>query len=243
MRALLSREVGDAIREYIVEHGLKPGDALPSEGELATLLDVGKTSVREALRRLEAHGVVEVRRGRGLFVGAFSFGPLIEHLPYGLQADNVPLRQLLQARRALEEGLVCEVAKVITAEDLDRLDGLVEQMRKRTVDGRVPAEVDQAFHQALFAPLGNPFVLQLIDVFWSIFRRASDRIVLDLRRPTAEDHAAIVDAVRSGDRAAMTDAVARHFEDLQRSLDADVNSPLADELNSPLPDEANRPLG
>lgn len=63
MRALLSREVGDAIRDYIVEHGLKPGDALPSEGELATLLDVGKTSVREALRRLEAHGVVEVRRG------------------------------------------------------------------------------------------------------------------------------------------------------------------------------------
>ena len=47
----------------------------------------------------------------------------------------------------------------------------------------------------------------------------ADHIVLDLRRPTAEDHAAIVDALRSGDRAAMTRAVDRHFEDLQRSLD------------------------
>jgi DNA-binding FadR family transcriptional regulator len=221
MRALLSREVGDAIRNLIVERALAPGDVLPSEAELAELLDVGKTSVREALRRLEAHGVVEVRRGRGLFVGAFGFDPLIEHLPYGLQASNVPLRQLLQARRALEEGLVCEVAKVITADELDRLDGLVTEMRARADDGHVPADVDQEFHQALFEPLANPFALQLIDVFWSIFRRASDHVALDLRRPTADDHAAIVDALRSGDRVAMTDAVARHFEDLQRSLDAD----------------------
>jgi len=220
MRTLLSREVGDAIRDLIVDRGLKPGDALPSEADMASLLDVGKTSVREALRRLEAHGVVEVRRGRGLFVGAFGFEPLIEHLPYGLQANNVPLRQLLQARRALEEGLVCEVAKVISGAELDRLDDLVRQMRARAEDGHVPADVDQEFHQALFEPLGNPFVLQLIDVFWSIFRRGSDHVRLELRRPTADDHAAIVEALRSGDRSAMTDAVARHFEDLQRSLDA-----------------------
>jgi DNA-binding FadR family transcriptional regulator len=219
MRALLSHETGDAIRAYIVEKQLKPGDPLPSEAELATQLDVGKTSVREALRRLEAHGVVEVRRGKGLFVGTFSFGPLIEQLPYGLQADNVPLRQLLQTRRALEEGLISEVAKVITEEDLQLLDDLVGKMRTNADHGRVPAEVDQAFHQALFAPLDNPFVLQLIDVFWNIFRKAADHIVLDLRRPTAEDHAAIVDALRSGDRTAMTKAVDRHFEDLQRSLD------------------------
>jgi DNA-binding FadR family transcriptional regulator len=219
MRALLSHETGAAIRAFIVENQLKPGDPLPSEAELATLLDVGKTSVREGLRRLEAHGVVEVRRGKGLFVGTFSFGPLIEQLPYGLQADNVPLRQLLQTRRALEEGLISEVAKVITETDLQLLDDLVNQMRTHADHGRVPAEVDQAFHQALFAPLDNPFVLQLIDVFWSIFRKAADHIVLDLRRPTADDHAAIVDALRSGDRAAMTKAVDRHFEDLQRSLD------------------------
>jgi DNA-binding FadR family transcriptional regulator len=219
MRTLLSHETGDAIRAFIVDKQLKPGDPLPSEAELATLLDVGKTSVREGLRRLEAHGVVEVRRGRGLFVGTFSFGPLIEQLPYGLQADDVPLRQLLQTRKALEEGLIGEVARVMTDADLQRLDALVDDMRARADHGRVPAEVDQAFHQALFAPLENPFVLQLIDVFWSIFRKASDHIVLDLRRPTAEDHAAIVDALRSGDRTAMTAAVARHFEDLQRSLD------------------------
>ena len=221
MRTLLSHETGEAIRAYIVDKQLKAGDPLPSEAELAALLDVGKTSVREALRRLEGHGVVEVRRGKGLFVGAFSFAPLIEHLPYGLQADNVPLRQLLQARKALEEGLISEVARVITEKDLQRLDALVDEMRSRSDHGRVPAEVDQAFHQALFAPLANPFVLQLIDVFWNIFRKAADHLVLDLRRPTAEDHAAIVDALRSGDRAAMSAAVARHLEDLQLSLDHD----------------------
>lgn len=223
MRALLSHETGDAIRAYIVEKRLRPGDALPSEAELAAQLDVGKTSVREALRRLEAHGVVEVRRGKGLFVGTFSFTPLIEQLPYGLQADNVPLRQLLQTRRALEEGLISEVAKVITDKDLQLLDDLVDTMRDQADHGRVPADVDKAFHQALFAPLDNPFVLQLIDVFWTIFRKAANHVVVDLRRPTAEDHAAIVEALRSGDRAAMTRAVDRHFDDLQRSLDTEAS--------------------
>src|SRR3954454_17177788 len=152
MRALLSREVGEAIRDFIVDRGLKPGDALPPEAELAALLDVGKTSVREGLRRLEAHGVVAVRRGKGGYVGTFSFGPLIEQLPYGLQTDSVPLAQLLQTRRALEEGLIGEVAKVINDDELRHLDELVDRMRAEAEDGRVPADVDHAFHQALFAP-------------------------------------------------------------------------------------------
>jgi DNA-binding FadR family transcriptional regulator len=111
------------------------------------------------------------------------------------------------------------VAKVITEEDVQLLDDLVAKMRADADHGRVPADVDQAFHQALFAPLDNPLVLQLIDVFWNIFRKAADHIVLDLRRPTAEDHAAFVDALRSGDRTAMTKAVDLHFEDLHRILD------------------------
>ena len=133
----------------------------------------------------------------------------------------MPLRQLLQTRRALEEGLISEVAKVITDEDLQLLDELVEQDARTTpTTAGCPPTWTRPFTRRCSRRSDNPFVLQLIDVFWTIFRKAADHIVLDLRRPTAEDHAAIVDALRSGDRAAMTKAVARHFEDLQRSLDA-----------------------
>jgi DNA-binding FadR family transcriptional regulator len=218
MRATLSSQVQQQIRQYVITHGLAPGDPLPPEGELVRLLDVGKTSVREAVRSLETMGVVEVRHGRGLFVGSFKFDPIIEHLPYGLLVDDVPFRELLQVRRGLEEGLIVEAAKKLTAEDLADLDALVERMRNESVDGVVPPEVDRAFHQALYSSLGNRFVSQLIDVFWQVYQRIGAQ-TQHSRHHTVEDHAAIVTAIRSADPHAMTRAVAAHFSDIVQAVD------------------------
>ena len=61
----LSRVVTDKITEALANGQLKPGDYLPSEGQLAENLNVGKSSVREATKMLEAVGVVEIIKGRG----------------------------------------------------------------------------------------------------------------------------------------------------------------------------------
>lgn len=215
MRAPLSRQADLSLRQYILDQGLGPGDALPSEGELATRLEMGKTSIREGIRRLETLGIVEVRHGRGLFVGRFSFAPLIEQLPYSLAMDSVPFRDLLQVRRALEEGLVVQAAARLTEADLSTLDDLVAQMRTGSQDGRVPPDVDRAFHLALFAPLGNRFVSELQEVFWDIFHRAVEHVPARPGLHTADDHANIVTAIRSGDALRMTRAIADHFADIE----------------------------
>jgi DNA-binding FadR family transcriptional regulator len=218
MRSPLSQKSQRAIRAYIVTHSLAPGDALPSEGEFVTLLEMGKTSVREGIRALESMGVVEVRHGRGLFVGSFSFDPLLEHLPYGLMVDNLPLRQLLQVRQALEEGLIVEVSQRITEEELNHLDTLVQRMYTETVDDVVPIEIDRAFHLALFAGLGNPLLNELITVFWTIFQNADSDLKPAPGLHTAEDHEEIVTAIRSGNPEAMRNAVVQHFADVRHAL-------------------------
>jgi len=217
VRQPLSQQAESRIRELILERSLRPGDPLPSEGEIARLLQMSKPSVREGVRRLETLGVVEVRHGLGLFVGTLSLDPIVKHLPYTLAADNVPLAELLQVRQSLESGLIADVIPLSTPAWLDRLDGLVERMHETATEAGVDPAVDQQFHLALFEPLGNRLVLQLIDVFWQAFTRASESQPRTARH-TADDHAAIVDAVRAQDPVAAARAVREHFADIEMAV-------------------------
>lgn len=226
MRSPLPHQAQRAIREYIVTHRLTPGDHLPSEGELAQLLEMGKTSVREGISALESMGVVEVRHGKGLFVGTFSFDPLLEHLPYGLMVDNIPLREVLQVRQALEAGLIEEAAARLTSEELARLNTLVERMRTEAVEDIIPVEIDRAFHLDLFAPLQNGLVDQLIEVFWTVFQQASSPMRQHAVLHSAEDHASILAAIRSGDPEAMRQAVVQHFADIRNALTSESTNAL-----------------
>lgn len=218
MKSPLPQQAQRAIREYIVTHRLVPGDSLPSEGELAQRLEMGKTSVREGISALESMGVVEVRHGKGLFVGAFTFDPLLEHLPYGLMVDNIPLREVLQVRQALEAGLIEEAASQLTAENLDRLDRLVKRMRTEAVGDVIPFEIDRAFHLDLFAPLENSLVNRLIEIFWTVYQKAGNSVRRHAVLHTAEDHANILAAIRSGDPEAMRQSVVLHFADIRNAL-------------------------
>ncbi|MWR20551.1 GntR family transcriptional regulator, partial [Helicobacter pylori] len=103
----------DAIKSYIERHRLGPGAPLPSEVALAQELGTSRASLREGIKSLEALGIVEVRRGEGLFVKAFSFDSIFNSLPYSFAVDGRSLRELTQVRGALEEGLMWMVAECI----------------------------------------------------------------------------------------------------------------------------------
>lgn len=218
MRVPLSHQAEAQIRAYIVAHSLTPGDALPPEGELAAKFGMSKASIREGLRRLEMVGIVEVRHGTGLFVGEFSLDLIVDALPYGLAVEATPLHEILQVRCALEKGLVVAASQAMSAENLDALDALVAQMVAESTSGEVPADVDRAFHQSLFAPLHNELLSQLIDVFWKIYGNFDTARTAAINHHGVEDHALIVAAIRSGDAERMVRAVARHFDQIHTTV-------------------------
>ena len=222
----LHQSVQEAIRSYVLTSGLKPGDLLPPETELAKRLGVSRNSVREAVKVLESTGVVEARRGAGLFVGDFSFGPLLHNLPYGLMQDLRQLSELLDIRLVLETGLIAEAVDTLTDEKLDALKDLLGEMRLRAERGESFPEEDRAFHRLLFSGLDNKMLLELLDVFWFAFRTASEQI--DIKDPdpvkTYRDHALIVDAVEARDvegaRRALRDS---HYAGIRKRLDEAQN--------------------
>ena len=100
------RQTIDAIKELILEQGLKPGDAMPTEAHLADLLGVSRANLREAIRTLATLDIIEVHHGTGMFVGPMSLRPLVEGLTFkGVVLpgrDFETLRQVVEVRQALD---------------------------------------------------------------------------------------------------------------------------------------------
>jgi DNA-binding FadR family transcriptional regulator len=217
---LLHRSVQDAIRAYIIDNRLRAGDVLPPETDLARQLGVSRNSVREAVKALESLGILETRRGSGLYVRAFSFDPLLENLSYGLLFDLRELAELLEIRRALETGLVGAAMRAMTRANVEALGEVVQDMAARARRAEGFFEEDRRFHQVLFEPLGNQTLLKLLDVFWLTYREASRQT--DMQNPdlipTYEDHAAIYDAIAAHDELEARAALDRHYAGITRRL-------------------------
>lgn len=218
---LLHLEVQAAIRDYIERHRLEANDPLPSEGELARALAVSRNSVREAVKALESMGILETRRGSGLFVRAFSFEPLLNNLPYGLMDGMHDLADLLDVRRILELSKIDLAVERLDAAQAGALDEILDGMRRKAERGESFPEEDRRFHRTLFASVDNRLLLDLVDVFWLAASKVSRHHNLADPKPmnTYRDHVAIVEAVKAGEVERAREALDRHYAGIAERID------------------------
>lgn len=217
------------VKRFIEQHQLKGGDPLPSEAVLCQELGMSRASLREGLKSLESLGIIRTRHGEGVFVAHFSFDPILHNLPYSIAAQGSSLRELLQVRCALEVGMISQVVANIGPSDIDELSDLAQQMLQCSERGESFAELDRAFHATLFRCLDNTFLLSLVDLFWQVFNRLSDRLPVPdavAQRATAQDHLAVARMVQSGDVQALERAHRHHFNEISRRLDT-MYAPVA----------------
>lgn len=215
---LLHVSVQESLRSYIEDNSLKPGDPLPPESFLAQQLGVGRNSVREAIKALESVGVLETRRGVGVFVKEFSFEPLLDNLAYGLQASLRDVEELREIRCVLETGLIGKTIAMIGADDLAALRAVTGRMRARAERNESFAEEDQEFHRLLFRCQNNNMLSALIDIFWAAFYKASNFANLTNPTPlqTWKDHHDIVEAIADKDVEAARERLAAHYSGIQQ---------------------------
>lgn len=219
---LLHVSVQESLRDFISDNGLTPGTLLPAESELANQLGVSRNSLREGIKALESLGVLEARRGVGIFVKAFSFEPLLDNLAYGLGGALRQVEELIEIRRVLEAGMIGKSLAIISDEDIAELRATVDRMGAHAKRGETFADEDQQFHALLFRCQNNETFTRLIDIFWLAFYKASDFVNLDTVDPIAtwKDHAAIVDAVEKKDLAEVQRRLDRHYEGISRVITA-----------------------
>lgn len=212
--------VQERVAAYIVAAELRPGDKLPSENELSRRLGVSRNSVREALRALEATGMIEARHGIGRHVKSFEFQPIADHLAYSLTVDLGSIHDLLDVRKALELAFLPAAIASTTAGQLRDLEVHVETMRTRADAGRPFGAADMEFHRSLFRGVENRILQELLVTFWRLFLGVEERGGLppgDQAR-TVELHAEILATVRARDVARAKEVMDAHFHDVERRL-------------------------
>jgi GntR family transcriptional regulator, transcriptional repressor for pyruvate dehydrogenase complex len=156
-----------AIRKLIADEGFGPGDALPSQRDLALQLGVSRASLREALSSLSALGVVSVQPGKGVFVQAAEerrgwAGPYPE--------QGTPL-DIFQLRYALEGFAAGLAAVTLTTGELDILEDNVEAMRKelKAGDFEAAARLDFEFHRRILLASGNQAMVSILSASAEVF--------------------------------------------------------------------------
>ena len=220
------------IKDYILTNGLRPGDSLPTEAELCELLDVSRTSLREAVRTLSTLDIVEVRHGHGTFVGNMSLDSLVEALVFrGVLSpgdDLQALREVLEVRQALDIAMAEKVTASFAGTSNPELYALVDRMAELTAQGENFAEQDRAFHAEMLSRIDNSLVGQLVTAFWDIHSAVLPRLGIDVPediRLTVKAHEDMIRTAEAGDLAGFRQAVIDHYAPLARALERPTPAP------------------
>ncbi len=218
--------IQDRLRRFILDSQLRPGDKLPTEKELSGRLGASRSAVREALRSLEALGMIEVKHGKGRFLRAFDVASIASNLAYSLTFDAASIRDLLEVRRTLETSFIAQATRKLEASRIDRLYAIVEQMALSADAGRAFIEEDMAFHKVLFGALHNEVLKKILDVFWGLFQHLHARNVLPPGEAaaTVAYHRQIVDAMAAKDVTSAREALDEHFRDVERRLESAIEA-------------------
>ncbi|MGV9184953.1 FadR/GntR family transcriptional regulator [Arcanobacterium canis] len=215
----------DSIKAYILSHRLQPGDPILTEAELCNYLGVSRSSVREALRKLEALDIIKVRQGRGTFVGEMSLQPLVNTLVLRNALENTDtergrnaLSDVVATRLALDRGIASDLVQALAGTHNPELHDIVVTMEEKATKGERYLDEDIAFHSALLKTVGNELLSQLTSAMWLVHQA----IIPQLSTPsspellhTARAHALMLEAAEAGDVDAYLEALEAHYAPLQ----------------------------
>jgi GntR family transcriptional repressor for pyruvate dehydrogenase complex len=167
----ISEEIVQQIKQLITTGDLKPGERIPSERELATMLGVSRPSVREAIMVLEAMGFLEARQGGGTYVRSLTEVSIADPLSniVGSKEPKI-LYALTEVRMGLETWSAYLAAKRATDEQARQLRDLYEIMEKQAAEGGWDAEIDAKFHYVITEATQNTIQVHVLNTIHSLFQ-------------------------------------------------------------------------
>jgi DNA-binding GntR family transcriptional regulator len=200
----LAELVFEELRKAIFEGRLEPGERLRQE-ELARMLGVSRTPVREALQRLENEGLVANHSRKGFVVRRF-------------RLEDV--QETCMVRRLLEPKAVeLAVANITEAEleEAERIQGTMERLAEEGPYDELPA-LNMKFHHTIFKACRNERLFSVIRSLWDLYPRFGFSVFKVHSRRSFQEHRAILKAIREGDAELAAELSARHLENSVQAL-------------------------
>ena len=222
--------LADQLRKQILGGELAPGAPLPTERDLVLQTRLSRGSVREALRILEAEGLVSTRPGR--LGGSVARQPgdesLAKYINLFVHGRGISLKSVLQTREAIEPSLARLAALNRTAAERDELVRATERVEQAYADTPLYLAENVKWHCAIAAASHNELLRAFMVAISSMIYKASaieNFATEDIRRVVIKAHRRILDAIVAGDGAAAERRMARHLAALREQMQAFPDAP------------------
>ena len=201
------------IRQGVFQHGAR----LPSERMMAEQFKVSRSSVREAIRSLELQGLLVSKRGSGTFINTEDLESVVALIASTLSSGEETLKEIFEVRHLLEPQIAAVAAKRADAEEVRRLEEILEEQEKQIEDGETGVDADTAFHFALGSATHNSALVKVVSAVGEILQRSRDLSLQEPGRPqrSLSSHHQILNAVRDGDAAAARQAMEHHLTSVE----------------------------
>jgi GntR family transcriptional repressor for pyruvate dehydrogenase complex len=215
-RESLTETVRNQLTQLITDQALKPGDNLPSEGDLADRFGVSRPVIREVLRGLSAIGVVEISQGRRARIRQPSAEHLETFLRFSVFSSENGLEEAVEFRRLLETQIAILAVERITDDELEQLEQVIKGMEQALGTVKPWLDADLEFHTILARSTNNSFMTRIVEalggLFWEGMRFMHIKRGPENAGPTLERHKNILKALKLRDPDAVKEAMNVHFE-------------------------------
>jgi GntR family galactonate operon transcriptional repressor len=210
--------VVDHLIELIVSGVVRPGRLLPVESALCEAFGVSRTVVREAIKSLEAKGLLKVRQGVGTLVSAQESWNLLDPalLTAIVRHDERYdiLDQLIDVRTSLESSMAREAARKATPADIAELRDLMAQLDAAVGEPDLLDDIDVAYHERIMLVSGNQLGRAIVHTVNAEARRSPRYVghsALKHRQQSNRQHLAVLEAIEAGDPDAAASLMAEHI--------------------------------
>ncbi|MGE4297097.1 MAG: FadR/GntR family transcriptional regulator [Desulfovibrionaceae bacterium] len=197
----------ERIKQALINDELKPGDYLPSETELTRNLGVGKSSVREAIKMLQAMGILEVRRGQGTRIREHPSEDALNSMVFQMILAKGVTQDMLDLRKLFEPAYTVLAMERADDEDIARIRESVEEFEAVIARGKHDSSYDLAFHRAILHATHNPLVIRIGETMMELFDASIETSMRTLPEVALKDHKAIYRAFLAKDEAAVREAI------------------------------------
>lgn len=220
-RISVTDQVVKEIKGEILKGTYPEGTKLPSEKELCSILNVGRSTVREALRVLQAMGFVEIKQGRGAFVLNVQEESR-EGMRAWFSAHELELLDFMHVRQSIETLAVRLTVERASNSEIEGIERIMDMFEKALAeeDEIKLAAADEAFHTAIAEASHNNLLIMISKEFASAFKayRLRSFAVRENARNALSPHLEILDALKSRDAERGTKAMTMHLEISRRDI-------------------------
>jgi GntR family transcriptional repressor for pyruvate dehydrogenase complex len=219
-RQSLADDLAQRIKTLIQSGEFQSGDRLPAISQMARDFGVGSPTLREALKKLETVGLVDIKHGSGVYVARQQSSLLITNPVYDDGVTKKLLVDLIEARIPIEVKSAELAARHATPEHLRELRQLLVRAGESLDDAALLNETNLAFHRQIALASGNTVLHQLLEVLSSVFRK-EQRLILDIHGSHRDDHGehvAILEALELRDVALAVARMQTHLERVREML-------------------------